>query len=184
MSSAQRRLTNHKIKRENAQGRTSPARGVLAGKLPPSGRLNGAAVSHREGHDLGGTGGNLRSAGEQCRELAGSPGEAAHVSLVRPVLCRESREAAGGGRAAERANASATWLGVRPLDAVLTADRNHSAFSGAHFSSQSRDRRGSLIISRQERPKRVGPTKQPVETSPIREDEPAPACRRGSFHSF
>ena len=104
VSSAQRRLRNHKIKRENRpQGQTSPARRVLAGKLPPSGRLHGAAVSHREGHDLGGTGGNLRSAGEQCRELAGSPGEAAHASLVRPVLCRESREAAGGGRAAERA---------------------------------------------------------------------------------
>jgi hypothetical protein len=51
--------------------------------------------SHREGHDLGGTGGNLRSAGEQCRELAGSPGEAAHTSIVRPAASREKlREAA------------------------------------------------------------------------------------------
>jgi hypothetical protein len=39
----------------------------------------------------------------QCRELAGSPGEAAHTSLVRQVLCRGPREVAGGGRAAENA---------------------------------------------------------------------------------
>jgi hypothetical protein len=66
-------------------------------------RLHSAAISHREGHDLGGAGGNLRSAGEQCGELAGSPGEAPRASLVRPFLCRESRDGGRGRRAAERA---------------------------------------------------------------------------------
>ena len=81
-------------------------------------------------------------------------------------------------------NASATWLGVRPLDAVLTADRNDSAFRGAHFSSQSRDRRGSLIISREERPNGLVRRKQPVETGPIRGTSPPPRVWAGPFIHF
>src|SRR5271166_6596947 len=72
------------------------ARGILAGKLPPSGRLQRAALSHGEGDDLGGASGDLRSAAEQCPKLAGSAGEATHASVVWPILCGQSREAARG----------------------------------------------------------------------------------------
>jgi hypothetical protein len=84
-----------------------------------------------------------------------------------------SRERLREAAARLTCDASETWLGVRRLDAVSNADRNEPAVSRAHFASQSRGRRGSLIISRSERRERAGLGR----SGPRRRDSPYCRCK-------
>jgi hypothetical protein len=74
--------------------------------------------------------------------------------------------------------------GLLPVLPVLTADRNESAFrGGARFSSRWRDRRGSPIISRQERPERVGPSRAAARNRLHSQRRGRSACRCRFFRS-
>jgi len=113
------------------------------GRIPslPSVESHRTDRSHGKDLDLCGARGDLRSAGEQRRDLAGPPEQAAHSALVRPIHRRQSRAAARGGWTCD---VLATSLGVRRHDANLIADRNEPAVSRAHFLSQSCN---ALIVS-------------------------------------